>query len=221
MLTFLSTFHRFAISIAVGIVCAAVAWTESPGVVEGIVWWDGFAISMIVLAWARIVTASPAVVVRVANLQHVSRLILLAIMVGGAVASLGAVAFLLLKKSTQHTHALPASALLAVGTVACSWILVHTMFTIHYAYLYYRMPCSIRVHPKPHGLAFPGQGAPDYLDFAYFAFIIGMTSQVSDVAICSREIRRWALLQGLISFAFNAAILGVSVNVISGVFGGG
>ena len=74
---------------------------------------------------------------------------------------------------------------------------------------------------KPQGLQFPGKGMPDYLDFAYFSFVIGMTSQVSDVTIASREIRRWALLHGLTAFGFNAAILAVSVNVISGIFSPG
>ena len=220
-IVFLSTWHRYALALVVGLLAALAAWSKSPGAAEAIAGWDGFALTMIVIGWARIVTSSPAVVVRVADVQHSSRLILLTVMLGGACASLGAVAFLLATKGGSHTKALPASALLAAGTVVCSWVLVHTMLTMHYAYLYYRTPGSRRVQARPRGLLFPGQGSPDYLDFAYFSFIIGMTSQVSDVAIASREIRRWALLHGLIAFAFNAAIVAVSVNVISGVFGAG
>ena len=217
--TFLGTFHRYGISVACGVAVAVITCSRAPFAAEALVGWDGFALAMIGLAWVRIFTSSPAVVVRVADLEHASRLILLAVVLGGACSSLGAVAFLLTKKSSQHTHAVPASALLAAGTVVCSWMLVHTMLTMHYAYLYYRTPNSRRVQVNPRGLNFPGHGEPDYLDFAYFSFVIGMTSQVSDVTIGSREIRRWALLHGLIAFAFNAAILGLSVNVISGVFG--
>ena len=67
-------------------------------------------------------------------------------------------------------------------------------------------------------LLFPGDDLPDYYDFAYFSFVIGMTSQVSDVQIASKLIRRWALLHGAISFAFNTAVLALSINVISGLF---
>lgn len=220
-LTFLSTFHRYAVSLTVAVLLAAGMWSKWSGAAEILVGWDGFALTMIVLAWVRFATSSPAVVVRLAELQHASRLILLTIMLGGACASLGAVAFLLVKKTNAHGGGLSVSALLAAGTVVCSWVLVHTMLTMHYAYLYYRTPGSRRVQANPQGLSFPGHGEPDYLDFAYFSFVIGMTSQVSDVTIASREIRRWALLHGLIAFAFNAAIVAVSVNVISGLFGSG
>src|SRR4051812_42048706 len=94
-LSFLGTFHRYGISLACGIAVAAIAWSESPGAVDALAGWDGFALAMIVLAWARIVSASPAVVVRVADIEHTSRLILLGIVLGGACSSLGAVAFVL------------------------------------------------------------------------------------------------------------------------------
>lgn len=220
-LSFLGTFHRYAISLTVGLIAAIATARYAGSPAEIIVGWDAFALSMLLIAWARIVSASPAVVLRVAQVQHVNRIILLFLMVGGACASLGAVAILLSKKAANHPGAVPKSVLLAIATVVCSWLLVHTIFTLHYAYLYYRVPNSRRVQPKPHALLFPGQGEPDYFDFAYFSFIIGMTSQVSDVGIGCREIRRWALLHGLIAFVFNVCILGVSVNVISGIFGPG
>jgi uncharacterized membrane protein len=69
-------------------------------------------------------------------------------------------------------------------------------------------------------MSFPGGPRPDYQDFAYFSFIIGMTCQVSDVSITSRSMRRLALLHGLLSFAFNTAILALTINVISGLFVG-
>ena len=65
-----------------------------------------------------------------------------------------------------------------------------------------------------------GKGEPDYLDVAYFSFIIGMTAQVSDVQIGSKEVRRWALLHGLIAFAFNTAVLALGINIASGLIGG-
>jgi uncharacterized membrane protein len=92
---------------------------------------------------------------------------------------------------------------------------VHTVFALRYAHIYY--DCD--EHGKAAGgLNFPDEDSPDYLDFAYFSFVIGMTSQVSDVNISGRSMRRLALLHGLISFGFNLSILGLCINMISGLF---
>ncbi len=90
-------------------------------------------------------------------------------------------------------------------------------FTIRYAHLYY-----IDAHKKNRedikgGLIFPGGENPNYLDFAYFSFVIGMTCQVSDVQISSRQMRRLATVHGLIAFVFNTAILAVFVNIVAGL----
>ena len=93
-----------------------------------------------------------------------------------------------------------------------SWLMVHLVFTFHYAHKYY----SIAEVP---GLDFPGKehDEPDYLDFAYFAFVIGCTFQVSDVAITSRSIRRLALLHGLLSFVLNTFVVALTVNMLAGL----
>ena len=93
--------------------------------------------------------------------------------------------------------------------------MVHTVFALRYAHIYYE--CGQAGNPLG-GLNFPDEDAPDYLDFAYFSFVIGMTSQVSDVSISGRRLRRLALVHGLISFAFNLSILGLCINIISGLF---
>jgi len=101
------------------------------------------------------------------------------------------------------------------GAVALGWLLIHTVFSLRYAHLYYRD--HDRDKESDRGLAFPGKDEPDYMDFAYFSFVIGMTFQVSDVQITSREIRRFVLGHGLISFSYNTAILALVVNVVSGL----
>lgn len=104
-----------------------------------------------------------------------------------------------------------------VSAIALSWTLVHTLFSIHYARLYYiEAPLKERDAIEG-GLVFPGDDSPDYLDFAYFSFVIGMTSQVSDVQISSKTMRRMATVHGLISFAFNTAILAMFVNIVASV----
>jgi len=111
--------------------------------------------------------------------------------------------------------------LLAAAAVFCSWTLIHTLFTLRYTHLYYTYPNhDAHGHEKnERGLEFPGTTVPDYLDFAYFSFVLGMTFQVSDVQITSHGVRRMALLHGFLSFVYNTIIIALSINIISGVIG--
>jgi uncharacterized membrane protein len=100
---------------------------------------------------------------------------------------------------------------LAAGSIVLSWLFMNTMFAMHYAHGYYGD------FGKNHeGLEFPQTPEPDYWDFAYFAIVIGMTFQVSDVQITSRYLRRVALLHSVIAFFFNVFIIALSVNVVAG-----
>ena len=95
-----------------------------------------------------------------------------------------------------------------------SWVMLHTIFTLHYAHLYYS---KIKDNPTVSGLDFPEEKKPDYIDFAYFSFIIGMTFQVSDVQINSRIIRRTALAHSLLAFALNTFVVALTINLIAGL----
>ncbi len=94
-------------------------------------------------------------------------------------------------------------------------MLIHTVFAFHYARRYYA-PASVHEGPAA-GLTFPGVDAPAYFDFAYYSFVLGMTSQVSDVAVRTAQMRRTTLAHGILSFIFNIAVLAMSINVIGGV----
>ena len=101
----------------------------------------------------------------------------------------------------------PGPLVLATLTILLSWTLIHTIFALHYAHEFYDETAG-------RGMSFPGHDAhPDYLDFVYFSFVIGMTSQVSDVAITSKLIRRTATVHGVVSFLFNAALLALTINI--------
>jgi uncharacterized membrane protein len=104
---------------------------------------------------------------------------------------------------------------LGFAAVLLGWLLIHTILLFRYAHLYYRD----RDHDKEsdRGLTFPGDPQPNYLDFAYFSFVVGMTFQVSDVQVTSKGIRKLVLAHGLVSFAYNTAILALVVNVVSGL----
>src|SRR5207253_10318387 len=97
--------------------------------------------------------------------------------------------------------------LLATLTIHLPCAFTHTIFALHYAHEFYDETAG-------RGMSFPGGDPnPDYWDFVYFSFVIGMTSQVSDVAITSKVIRRTATVHGIVSFLFNAALLALTVNI--------
>jgi uncharacterized membrane protein len=101
--------------------------------------------------------------------------------------------------------------LLAMTTILASWTFVHTIFSFHYAHEYY----GERGDGKIGGLRFPDDPEPDYRDFLYFSLVIGMTSQVSDVAVTSKAIRRVVAIHGVMSFFFNLTVLALTVNMLS------
>jgi uncharacterized membrane protein len=101
--------------------------------------------------------------------------------------------------------------LLAAATILLSWAFIHTIFSVHYAHEYY----GERRDGKIGGLKFPGDAKPDYLDFLYFSLVIAMTSQVSDVMITSKVIRRVVSMHGVLSFFFNLTVLALTVNMVS------
>ncbi|MGH7211027.1 MAG: DUF1345 domain-containing protein, partial [Acetobacteraceae bacterium] len=103
---------------------------------------------------------------------------------------------------------------LVVVTLFASWLMVHTTFAFRYAHEYYTRGEGEQVDG---GLRFPGKDDPDYLDFVYFALVLGMTFQVSDVEITSRKLRRLATVQGLLAFLFNTVIFALSVNLAAGL----
>ncbi len=104
---------------------------------------------------------------------------------------------------------------LAVGTLALAWLFANCLFTLHYAHVWY-----LAASPETAGLEFPGGAAnPDYWDFAYFAFVLGMTFQVSDVTITSKRLRRIALLHAMLAFVFNIAVVALSVSLVGAALG--
>ena len=103
---------------------------------------------------------------------------------------------------------------LAVAALAASWLFIQTIFAFRYAHRYYVE--EKQKEPDGPGLQFPGGLDPDYFDFLYYAHVVGMTSQVSDVQVTSREMRRLTLIHSVLSFGFNMLILALSINVVAG-----
>lgn len=179
--------------------------------------WNVFSVSALILIWLRIAVAEPAVCKRTAKLQDPNRTAIFLSVVLGAFASLFAVAFLLSSAKGLSAAKMTGHVAMAITTVVTSWCLIHTMFALRYAHIFYLRNDERADARGGSGLKFPGEAEPDYLDFAYFSFVLGMTCQVSDVQITSRRIRRLALVHGALAFVFNTAILALSINLVSGL----
>jgi uncharacterized membrane protein len=124
--------------------------------------------------------------------------------------SLGTIVALLGNSHAGDRH--PAQLVLAIATILLSWGFIHIIFALHYANEYYGAESRKQV-----GMIFPKDQDPDFWDFLYFSFVIGMTSQVSDVAVASKPVRRTVLAHGIISFLFNVTLLALVVNIAASV----
>jgi uncharacterized membrane protein len=130
------------------------------------------------------------------------------VIVSASIASLGGVGYVVAAASRSGTEALEA-AIVGILTVAASWFAVHTLFTVHYARLYYS--------DKPGGINFHDPERPRVRDFAYMAYTVGMTYQVSDTEIGLSSIRATVLRHALLSYLLGAVVLAVTINLIAGL----
>ena len=183
----------------------STAWT-----LRALVGWSGMSTALLVQSWIILARSNAKTTQLRASDQDPGRTAAFVIAVLSSLFSLFA-ATLVLRQVREQLNPSPWLAV-ALLSVALSWLLTHTMYTFRYAHLYYRGAAR-------GGLAFPGTDQPKDLDFAYYAFTIGMCFQVSDVQITSSEIRGPSLVHALISFVFNTTILAVTVTVISQLLG--
>jgi uncharacterized membrane protein len=131
-----------------------------------------------------------------------------AVIVSASVASLGGVGYVVVAGSRSGAGAIQA-AILGILTVVASWFAVHTLFTVHYARLYYS--------DEPGGINFHDPEPPRFRDFAYLAYTVGMTYQVSDTEIGLTSIRATVLRHALLSYLLGAVVLAVTINLIAGL----
>ena len=172
--------------------------------------WDVGVAAYLTFAYYMIAHSDVARIKRRAATQDEGSTVILILTATAALASLGAILAELGSAGRQ-----PMNLALAGLTIVLSWVFTHTMFALHYAHDFYDQ------HGPEGGLTFPGNEKPDYWDFVYFSFVIGMTSQVSDVAVACRPIRRTVSAHGVISFFFNAALLALLVNIAASALSDG
>ena len=179
--------------------------------------WDAFAVLILALDWLTILMTPQRKIRELAQQQDLSRFLVFVFVVVTASAALFAVGFLVSVKSQTGGHFI-IHLLLTLLTVIFSWTLVHTVFGLRYAHAFYGDSDDPGVQKHAGGLIFPGDRPPDYFDFAYFSFVVGMTCQVSDVQITSRRMRRLTLAQSILSFGFNTIVLALVINIaVSGL----
>lgn len=212
--------YRIFLSLLVALVAYFLSRNYPPTISFMFVW-IAFSASFLIFSWVVIITTHPKGLARIAGEQDNSRTLIFLIVLVSAFISLIAIIVLLQQVPHASQKGVSYYLVLATAAVFCSWNLIHTLFTLHYAHLYYTYPDKhAHVNGKTAGgLEFPGTPVPDYFDFAYFSFVLGMTFQVSDVQITSPVLRRLALLHGLVSFVYNTTIIALSINIISGIIG--
>lgn len=203
---------RLLISIAIGMaVTLGLAMTDWSMATKLLLGWDIGVVLYLALAYQLMVTCGIAEIRRRAAEDDEGALALLVLtglsglaIMGAIIAELG-----IAKVSGQPRSGLGVT--LAMATILVSWAFVHTIFALHYAHEYY----GERVDNAIGGLTFPGRQAPDYWDFLYFSLVIAMTSQVSDVVVTSKVIRRIVTVHGALAFFFNVAVFALTVNIVS------
>jgi uncharacterized membrane protein len=179
----------------------------------GLLGWCTGAAVYLLPAWWLAETSDAAHTRRRAQSMDPPRAWLLAFML--VAVSVSVAVILTLLRQVPSLHGTERVGLITLGllTLASSWLMIHTIYAFHYAHRYYQ--AEIDPDELSPGLDFPGKLDPDYFDFLYYSFVVGMTSQVSDVQVTSRDMRRITLVHGVVSFAFNMLVLALSINVVA------
>jgi uncharacterized membrane protein len=202
---------RLFISALVGIIVIALCPSDWRIATRLLVGWDIGVALYLALALRMMGVADVRHIRLRARLQDEGQFTILALTATAALASLGAIVALLGMSGGNDRE--PIHLLLGVVTILLSWTFTHIMFALHYAHEFYDENGG-----QGGGLLFPGNlEEPDYWDFVYFSFVIGMTSQVSDVQITCRPIRHTVSVHGIISFIFNVTLLALTVNIAASV----
>lgn len=182
---------------------------------RALIGWNAGSLTYLLLAWSAVAKADAEMTKVRAQLYDQSGYVIFLLVVVASSASFVAIGFIVGDAKALPLAPRAAHLTLSILALLLSWLLIHTLFAFHYAHEYYWRERPSNDHIR--GLRFPGEKEPDYLDFVYYSFVVGMTSQVSDVAVVARHMRRVTLIHGILSFVFNITILAMSINIIGGM----
>jgi uncharacterized membrane protein len=204
--------RRAVTAAAVGAVASGIAAFFLPWQATILIGWSTAATVYGVIVWSKLLSMDATASKRHATREDDSRVAADVTLLAACVASLVAVGLTLVKAAASAGTTKAAFTGVSVLSVVLSWAVVHTVFTLRYGHLYYNRDGGMDFHD-------PSEPEPDYRDFAYVAFTIGMTYQVSDTELTSRTIRSTALRHALLSFVFGTAIIAMMINVVAGLLG--
>jgi len=211
----LNALQRIAIVVGVAVAASLLLspWLSTRAVL--LATWDIAAMSYLAIGWTIVARSDETQTRMRAQLYDPGGHAIFLLILIAATASIVAIGFMVGDIKDLPFWQRAERLTLSAAALLLSWLLIQTLFAFHYARLYYSLPEGQTKHFG--GLKFPDDDDPDYLDFAYYSFVVGMTSQVSDVAVLSRQMRRLTLIHGVLSFVYNIVVLAMSISIIGGV----
>ena len=207
--------QRLTLSVAAAVLAFFVESGSISWHARVIAGWDAGALVYLPLAWILASQSDSRMTRDHALAQDLGRYLIFLFIVSASFASVVALGFVVGPIRDLPFWSRAWHLVLAVGALASSWLLIHAVFAFHYAHRYYGD--AERHDSLQQPLLFPGGHEPDYGDFLYYSFVVGMTSQVADVAIASQALRRLTMLHGILAFVFNIAVLALSINIFASV----
>lgn len=209
---------RFIVAVLVGI----AVWYLVPfahAITRALFAWNVAGWLYVVLIGVMMLRCEIAGIKRQASLEEESRTLLLILTIFASVAMVLAIVAQLSALHEDHSPDRTLKFALSFSTIMVSWFLVHMVFALYYAHEFHSESRGGGARGSGGGLNFPNDHIPDYLDFLYFAFVVGTTAQTSDVVVTSRKMRRAVTLHGLLSFFFNTTVIALVVNLTSQLAG--
>lgn len=200
---------RVAIGAAAGAIAAILDVILGPPRAAPLIGWDVLALTYLGLTWSVIWPLNPGQTARRATRHDPTSAVSYALLLSAALASLLAIGLVLFGASRTRGTTEALRVALGVGSVLLSWAIVHTIYTLRYATTYYGDPEG--------GIDFNQPEPPTYRDFAYLAFTVGMTFQVSDTPLTTSTLRRTALAHALMSYPLETVIVATTVNLVAGL----
>ena len=202
--------RRVAVCAGAGLAVAVATAPVRVWELSVLVGWIGMAVSLLIWVWSEIGRLDAATTARVATREDDSRAAMRIVLLVSSVVSLAAIVSALHRASTATTAMEVALTALALASVVASWLMVNTVFVLRYAHLYYGGEAV-------GGMNLPGGAAPDYRDFMYLSFTVGMTFQVSDTTIDDPTFRQTVLRHALLAYVFSIATIAFTINVVAGL----
>jgi len=199
---------KLYVALGVGIVVAVVAAFFEVAHHAILTGWAAACLVYVVWIWSTVWRMNAEQTRSHATLEDPGRRTVDLVLTITALVSLFAVVWVLVEARSLKGGAQLAVALLAIVSIALSWVLVHTLYTLRYARIYYR---------RDGGVDFNQKEPPQYSDFAYLSFTLGMTFQVSDTDITSTYLRRTIVRHTLLSYVFGTVIVAATVNLVAGL----